>query len=173
MQLLQVFIIFSVIIVILTSYDLYEFPKINLTPLTETEAVLKGMGELLPGDEPIKIFDIFGTKFDVDYYNHLFLDSAFGIQSTYRAKDEGQKIYLQQSAVPKILVLKEGSPIILVRNLSNGLLNGTRGVVHLLPEKSHPVINFVGKFVPLPFISFEVFDLQCNKVVAIPIQYPV
>ncbi|KAL3890907.1 hypothetical protein ACJMK2_003178 [Sinanodonta woodiana] len=60
------------------------------------------MGEPLPGDEPFKIFDI-------DYYNQLFLDSAGAIQSTYRAKDEGQEVYLQQSAVPKILVLKVGT----------------------------------------------------------------
>ncbi|KAL3890900.1 hypothetical protein ACJMK2_003171 [Sinanodonta woodiana] len=129
------------------------------------------MGELLPGDEPIKIF---GTKFD-DYYNQLFLDSAGGIQSTYRAKDEGQKVCLQQSAVPKILVLKvtKEPALILVRNISYDLLNGTRGVVHVLPENCHPFINFVGKSVPLPLISFDMFDSLCNKVVATWIQYTV
>ncbi|KAL3841440.1 hypothetical protein ACJMK2_019590 [Sinanodonta woodiana] len=143
----------------------------NGEPSKETEALLKGMGEPLSGDEPI--VRIFGTNFDVDYYNQLFLDSADGIQRIYKAKDEGQKIYLQRSSVPKILVLKEGSPVILVRNISNSLLNGTRGVVHALPENGHPVINFVGKYVPLPLISFEVFDSQCNMVVATRIQYPV
>jgi hypothetical protein len=45
----------------------------------------------------------------------------------------------------KTIVLKEGCPVILIRNISEGLFNGARGVVHSLKKDSLPVININDK----------------------------
>jgi len=52
-------------------------------------------------------------------------------------------------SVPKMLVLKEGAPVILTRNLANGLYNGTRGRVNSLTTDGPPIIDFSGKLIPL------------------------
>jgi ATP-dependent exoDNAse (exonuclease V) alpha subunit len=41
-------------------------------------------------------------------------------------------------------VLKEGCPVILIRNISEGLFNGARGIVHSLKKDSLPVISING-----------------------------
>ncbi|CAC5371593.1 PIF1 [Mytilus coruscus] len=73
----------------------------------------------------------------------------------------------------KTLVLKVGSPIILIRNISEGLFNGARGMVHSLKKDSPPVININGKILTIPTYKFDVFDMQKNKVLASRMQYPI
>ena len=74
---------------------------------------------------------------------------------------------------PKTLVLKEGAPIILIKNLDGGLFNGQRGTVHKLNKDSPPIINFNGRLLELKPQKFEVFDYKQNKIVASRTQIPV
>ena len=85
----------------------------------------------------------------------------------------GNKKILLGSAVPKILLLKEGVPAILVKNLGDRLFNGQRGFVEKLVEGSLPVINFNGKLHQLNTERFEVFDTVANRTLASITQIPV
>jgi hypothetical protein len=75
-------------------------------------------------------------------------------------------------SVPKTLLLKEGAPVVLVKNISNMLLNGQRGVVHQLSRDSPPVINFNGNLHQVNPERFEVFDSTQNKTLASRLQIP-
>jgi ATP-dependent exoDNAse (exonuclease V) alpha subunit len=53
-------------------------------------------------------------------------------------------------------VLKEGCPVILIRNIREGLFNGARGIVHSLKKDSPPVINMNGKIITVPAYKFDI-----------------
>lgn len=66
------------------------------------------------------------------------------------ATDEGGKHYLHTITAPRVLWLKIGSPVILLKNLTDTLVNGLRGEVTEIREKSlHVYFTFLDKIVPL------------------------
>ena len=71
----------------------------------------------------------------------------------------------------KTLTLKVGAPVVLLKNLTNQLCNGTKGVVHSI-DAEDPIIKFHGKLFKINKSAFEVFDTRQNKVRATRIQYP-
>jgi len=85
----------------------------------------------------------------------------------------GPQNLLVHTNAAKTLVLKKGCPVILIRNISEGLFNGARGIVHSLQKDSPPVININGKIITVPAYKFDVYDMQKNKVLASRIQYPI
>ena len=73
-------------------------------------------------------------------------------------------------SIPKTLILKEGAPVILLKNLPCGLLNGQRGTVHKLSDGKSSIINFNGKPHDMKTKRFEVFDATQTKILASRIQ---
>lgn len=80
---------------------------------------------------------------------------------------------LRFTNAPKNLLLKEGAPVLLIRNISHGLFNGTRGKVHTLKKDCPPVIEVDGKLITLSHYKFELYDREQKKVLATRMQYPI
>ena len=54
----------------------------------------------------------------------------------YKSTDEGSQYYLEKFLAPKTLGLKVDCPVMLVKNISNTLVNGLRGCVTNLNSDS-------------------------------------
>ncbi|XP_069109443.1 LOW QUALITY PROTEIN: uncharacterized protein [Argopecten irradians] len=93
---------------------------------------------LSPDQQSIKLF---ATTHLVDNYNRKCVVEARGVVGEYLAEDTGENRHLSRLMAPKILWLKVGSPVILLRNISKILFNGLRGTV-LAVEPDGPVVNF-------------------------------
>ena len=77
---------------------------------------------------------IFGTNFEVDFFNSMTLAQLPGVEHVFDAKDTGDKHTLRKCTVPKHLVLKTGCKVIVTRNLENGLVNGLSAEVILIEQ---------------------------------------
>jgi hypothetical protein len=76
---------------------------------------------------------------------------------TYKAVDKGEKKYLKGILCPQTLHLKRGCPVMLLRNLSNILVNGSMGRVVDFGNQG-PIVNFMEaektlELTPMPFSS--------------------
>lgn len=81
----------------------------------------------LPDDcDSIKLFS---TNSLVDEFNRKCLLSQDGDLYEFNACDSGILAELKDLTVPKVLWVKVGCPVILLRNLSNTLVNGLRGTL--------------------------------------------
>jgi len=69
--------------------------------------------------------------------------------------------------------LKVGAPVVLVRNLAGGLMNGMLGMVFELQRGHPPIINFGGRIVSLEYVRFEIYDPVKKKCLAARNQYPI
>lgn len=95
----------------------------------------------------------------------ILLDIWILIQ--YIFSPQGPTNLLHHLNVPNTLVLKEGAPVMLTRNLPGGLCNGARGKVHLLKKDCAPVINIDGKLIEVPQYRFEVYSPEQSKVLPV------
>ena len=67
---------------------------------------------------------IFGTNFDVNFYNHVKVDELHGFQFIFQSEDKGEHLLLRRTSAPKYLCLKPYCKLIVIRNLDIGLVNG-------------------------------------------------
>jgi ATP-dependent DNA helicase PIF1 len=105
----------------------------------ETEVFMKGLTRPLPCDtDSIKLF---ARNEQVDVYNRNRIIDFPGQLYEFRSADEGHQKHLNKILAPKTLWLKIGAPVILLRNLSNKLVNGLRGNIHDISETG-PVVEF-------------------------------
>ena len=97
-----------------------------------------------------------------------------GIKSYLIKKNcfSGNHRLLRTSAAARQLALKVGCPVILIRNISKTLVNGLKGEVVQLSEKG-PVVRFGEQLVPLQKYSFDVYDQEVARVLAVRYQYPI
>lgn len=123
---------------------------------------------LPPGDEPLRLFS---QNFDKDVYNAYRLIDLDGETWTFHSIDEGDCKLLKKIPVPKTLFLKLNCPVMLVKNLSDTLVNGLQG----------KVVNIDVNFVSVKFgnvvskISRQVFSVYSsleNRVIASRHQLP-
>lgn len=86
---------------------------------------IKNLTRPLPeGCDSVKLFS---TNLLVDEYNRSCLLTHDGDMLEFQATDSGDTGELKNLTAPKTLWLKIGCPVILLRNLSNTLVNGLRG----------------------------------------------
>ena len=72
---------------------------------------------------------LFARNIDADVFNYRKLNSLPGEMTHYDAVDEGSKHHLNKFLAPKHIRLKVGCPVILLKNLSDKLINGLQGTV--------------------------------------------
>lgn len=95
-----------------------------------------------------------------------------GESTSYVAEEEGEQKYLRKMNANKVLLLKEGAPVMLIRNLSDTLVNGLLGTVFKL-EDDGPTVKFEDKIIKLSKVTFSVYDPSQCITVAERKQYPI
>lgn len=83
----------------------------------------------------------------------------------------GDKHVLRRMEVPKQLLLKVGCPVILLRNISKRLYNGSEGTVVKLDE-SGPVVRFGDCVMKMEKLRFSKLHPLTNKIIASREQFP-
>ena len=91
-------------------------------------------------DEAVRLF---ATNFDVDLHNYFCLDEEDDRLFNYKSEDTGDNKLLHNSPAPRVLTLKVGCPVILIKNISATLVNGIKGEVVTLTREG-PVVKFGG-----------------------------
>ena len=121
------------------------------------------------GDRPVTLY---GSNFEVDWHNALELEKLEGEQDVFHSEDSGNTFQLKRVLAPKVLSLKLNCPVILLKNMSQHLVNGTRGNVTDFHNGS-PVVTFPHATVTLKKEQFDVFDPLEGTTVAECLQYPI
>ena len=142
-------------------------------PYDESIALLKSLDRPLEDEE--SSIQLFARNMDVDIFNYNKLNQIPGHLSVYHAVDEGSEHYLNRFLTPKHLGVKVGCPVILIKNISDVLLNGIRSTVTNVYEKSVAVNFEVGKKVIAVRINpetFSTFDPVDKTIIAKRTQLP-
>ena len=105
------------------------------TPSLETLKLVEELKRPLPADVCDKALYIFGTNFDVNFFNYDKLSKLPGNMKIYQAKDKCPIKYLGTCSAPMVLPTKLNCKVMIIRNLDNGLVNGLTGtVIHMDDE---------------------------------------
>ena len=109
-------------------------------PSTSTLELIESLSRPLPTSDPNTV-RLFALNYDVDMYNYNKLESIVGEKKTYMCKDYGSRKELEKCPLPEVLELKVGTPVILLTNLSDELVNGRQGKVVKI-EQDGPTVYF-------------------------------
>ncbi|XP_070204769.1 uncharacterized protein [Littorina saxatilis] len=123
--------------------------------------------------EPETATKLFPTNFQVERYNRQKLLGMPGQLQEFHATDEGDVRSLKNTRAPKILWLKKDCPVMLIRNISDQLVNGSLGhVVDLHHDKVVVHFEKTNMTVELSRIAFSVHDPRQKKDIAVRHQFP-
>ncbi|CAC5387708.1 PIF1 [Mytilus coruscus] len=100
----------------------------------ENVAFLNSLDRPLPNEDTA--VHLYARNYDVDIFNYNKIQQLQGELKTYKANDVGSDFYLRKFLAPKNLGLKVGCRVMLVRNLSDTLVNGLCGTVNQLNSDS-------------------------------------
>ncbi|XP_060065940.1 LOW QUALITY PROTEIN: uncharacterized protein LOC132546245 [Ylistrum balloti] len=118
---------------------------------------------------------LFARNLDVDSFNYSQLEKLSGELKIYKSTDEGFNYYLGKFLAPKNLGLKAGCPVMLVKNLSDSLVNGLRGIVNKLYTDSVDVkFTFGSKSVTVKIknATFTTYGPVNKTIIARRVQLP-
>lgn len=117
----------------------------------ESIEFIKHLNRMLPPDTE-KTTMLFSTNEQVDDFNRRSIIEHPGQIFEFNSVDSGEKRYLDRINVPKVLWLKIGAPVILMRNLTDKLVNGMQGVISGI-TKNGPVVKFSENELPIPKVK--------------------
>ncbi|WAR29169.1 PIF1-like protein [Mya arenaria] len=138
----------------------------------ETTAYVKHLSRplTLAGRETTRLFSV---NILADIYNRDCLMRVNGDVYQFEAIDEGDERHLNTLTVQKTLWLKKNAKVMLLRNLSDQLVNGLCGTVVDVREGEVDVhFLTLGKTTTLTRMNFAVFDPASNKNLAVRNQVP-
>ena len=95
----------------------------------------------LPDDKKDEATYIFGTNFDINFFNYDKLSKLPGNMKIYETKDRCPQKYLKTCSAPMVLPIKLNCKVIVIQNLDNGLVNGLTGTVIHMNENIHVKID--------------------------------
>ena len=119
-------------------------------------AFLKSMDRPILNEE--SSVHLFARNLEVDVYNYHKLQSLEGEMKVYHSQDEGSQHYLNKFVAQNNLGLKINCPVMLIRNLSDTLVNGLRGVVTKLDTDSIEVKFLINEKPVFVSISREILQ---------------
>ncbi|XP_053384702.1 uncharacterized protein LOC128550205 [Mercenaria mercenaria] len=134
----------------------------------ETALFIESLQRPLKKDRCIKLFS---TNEQVEDYNRQCTVDFPGELYEYKSTDEGDRKYLNKILAPQTLWLKKETPVMLLRNLSDKLVNGLQGTV----IENGPIVEFSSLNMKLPMgkIKFSVFSPTMNTDVTVRVQYQI
>lgn len=144
-------------------------------PSEVTVAFLNSLDRPLENEE--SSVHLFARNLDVDVFNYKKLQQIPGDMTVYNSTDEGSSYYLNKLMAPKNLGLKLKCRVMLIKNLSDVLVNGMCGEVTKLCEKSvdvtfkHPDKSVTINIVPVSFTKYDpVTKTDLAKRVQLPLK---
>lgn len=148
--------------------------ELRMGRVSETSAMIlwECVGRALPAGD-IKVSSLFAHRADVWQENEReLIRLPRETAHTYRASDTGLVVLLEPMQVPKVLTLRVGAQVMLVKNVDveGGLSNGSRGVVTSLGPDYAVVLFENGRIVTVTHVVCDV--VSGRKVVASRTQIP-
>ena len=147
-------------------------------PTPSTDTLMRNLKR--PLSDGTNAVYIFGTNFEVDFFNHMTLESLPGNPVLFSSTDTGTVSKLRRCGGSRHLILKKNAKVIVIRNLFNGLVNGIGATVVALSDKSVTVKvdedaqlphRLSGRVFTLPQYTFLVRDTE-NSTLATRKQIP-
>ncbi|VDI26920.1 Hypothetical predicted protein [Mytilus galloprovincialis] len=139
----------------------------------ENVAFLNSLDRPLPNEDTA--VHLYARNYDVDIFNYNKLQQLQGDLKTYKSTDVGSDFYLRKFLAPKNLGLKVGCHVMLVRNLSDTLVNGLCGTVTQLNSDSVDVKFIISNklsTVTLKPVVFTTYDPADKEYLAKRTQIP-
>ncbi|XP_070548947.1 ATP-dependent DNA helicase PIF1-like [Ptychodera flava] len=136
-----------------------------------SERLIRSLDRPLPLDaKPVQLY---ATNYEVDLHNAEQLMDTAGEVTEYHSEDVGDPLLLNRLPVPKVVRLKEGAPVMLVKNMSKYLVNGLRGTVMKNgPEKVHVYFDQIESTAVITYQAFSRYNKELGKEVATRRQIP-
>lgn len=102
----------------------------------ETIAAFKKLSRPIPNENGLASTELFPTRNEVENSNAFRMRSLVGKSYKYEARDTGtitdiamRDKLLSNMMAPKVLELKKGAQVMLIKNMDDGLVNGSLGKV--------------------------------------------
>jgi ATP-dependent DNA helicase PIF1 len=95
----------------------------------ETEAYIRGLEREIVYDDGIEPVRLFAKKDSTEAHNVLMLSGLSGRPVRYKSIDSGDVGSLKQCPAVQNLELKEGCQVMVIRNLGEGVVNGSVGTI--------------------------------------------
>ncbi|KAG2204550.1 hypothetical protein INT47_012609 [Mucor saturninus] len=113
----------------------------------KTEAIFKKLSRPLNNVTNIEPTELFPLRKEVDRSNTYKLQQLNGQERVFIAEDSGKDVYLISCMAPKKLTLKVGCQVMLIKNLTPTLVNGSVGIVTSFGKNKEngrelPVVKF-------------------------------
>ena len=125
-----------------------------------------------PLPETAKPLYLHGRKFDTHCENMDRLNAMPGDAKKYTAKYSGASRYFGNFQPPKYLLLKKGCPVMLLKNITEQLVNGSIGVVEEMADEEVTVNFKLGGQAAITKCQLTQYDSVAKKTVAIQWQIP-
>ena len=127
-------------------------------------------------DRPIKEEDnairLFATNMECDIFNADCLFEMSGPFKSYKSTDTGDTRLLQRILAPKELQLKNGCPVMILRNLGKNVVNGMMGTVVAMTDDAIHVKSKDGRVISCQRVAFSRFRRETSTNVATRLQFP-
>ncbi len=95
----------------------------------DMDGYVKNLSRDLHYNDNIKPVQLFPLRANVDDYNNDKLNLINSQSHTYTSIDKGDKMMLKQCIAPRTLTLKMGAQVMVIRNLSPLVVNGSIGTI--------------------------------------------
>ncbi|OHE96061.1 DNA repair and recombination protein pif1 [Colletotrichum orchidophilum] len=107
----------------------------------ETVQAFKKLTRPIPAEDGLEVTELFPTRYEVENANQGRLRNLPGAPKRYDAGDSGdpqiRDKLLQNMMAPKMIELKVGAQVMLIKNMDDTLVNGSLGkVTHFMSEGS-------------------------------------
>jgi hypothetical protein len=134
-----------------------------------SDKFIKQLERPLPEEGCVRLMS---TNIEGDFFNADKLFEMQGDFHIYTAVDEGDQHYLRRLLASKELYLKLQCPVIILRNLSQNIVNGMRGVVVKMEEHCVQVQLDDGRVITIERVMFTRFQESTEKILASHLQIP-
>ncbi|KAL1882753.1 hypothetical protein VTK73DRAFT_878 [Phialemonium thermophilum] len=115
----------------------------------QTVQNFRSLNRPLHFDDGLEVTELFPTRHEVDSSNERRLRALPGTSYRYEAMDSGEQAVrdklLQNMMAPKVLELKKGAQVMLIKNMDDTLVNGSLGIVTgFMSESTFDLLNGTG-----------------------------
>lgn len=150
---------------------------------TSVEQYISSLSRKVDYKDNIKPVKLFSLRVDVDTYNNSMLSMLRSVEYTFDATDKGNIGLLKQCLAPKQLTLKVGAQVMIIRNMSPTIVNGTLGTItgfdfdddtmSMMPKVTVVNTNGVCEIISVVRSSWDSVSANGMKVLAKRIQLPI